>query len=255
MNVPTKSALILLIAMSFFSRLFGSASNEQKPEKSPETGFVVSAEALKRKNRSIKFLREKNVPIMDELPVIEDSKSSKIRTPKQISERIVGCMICAVGGETGDKQLTAQLVDEYSAKGFLTAAEKKFLSSGIDERQQRVQFSWRYERVWVLLWALGYIDRLDYPPSICDMPKLVGLIKGKSAEQLAREAKPRGQMEILDEADLIYRLNWAVVDERVNKRVAVPKDVEKGVIEERHAALNWLIGYLNQEWDEITTDT
>ncbi|MFT3867721.1 MAG: DUF4272 domain-containing protein [Nibricoccus sp.] len=241
--------------MSFLARLFGATPTDPKAAKLFDNISPMSAEAFERKQRSIKFLKEKGVPIMGELPAIEDSKNSKIRAPKQISERIIGCMICAVGGETGDRQLTAKLIDEYSAEKFLTTAEKNFLLNGIDDRQQRVQFSWRYERVWVLLWALGYIDRLDYPPSICDMPKLVGLIKNKSVEQLLKDAKPRSQKELLDEADLIYRLNWAVVDERVNKKVSVPKEVETGVVEERHAALNWLIGYLNQEWDEITTDT
>jgi hypothetical protein len=28
-----------------------------------------------------------------------------------------------------------------------------------------------------------------------------------------------------------------------------------GVIEERHYALNWLIGYFNQDWDDVATDT
>jgi hypothetical protein len=27
------------------------------------------------------------------------------------------------------------------------------------------------------------------------------------------------------------------------------------IIGERHRALNWLIRYMDQEWDEITTDT
>ena len=118
-----------------------------------------------------------------------------------------------------------------------------------------MQFSWRYERSWVLLWALGYIERLECPPSICDVPQLAGLIRGKSVEQIVRNAKPRSQREILDAADLIYRLHWAVVEERVNQKVKVPEKVEKGVVQERHAALNWLMGYMGQEWDDISTDT
>lgn len=130
-----------------------------------------------------------------------------------------------------------------------------FISEKINDQQQRVQFSWRYERSWVLLWALGYIEKLDYPPSICDVPKLASTVSGKTVDQLVREAKPRRLSDILNEADLIYRIHWAVVEERVNKTVAVPSAIDRGVVLERHAALNWLIGYLDQEWDEITTDT
>jgi hypothetical protein len=147
------------------------------------------------------------------------------------------------------------LLRDFGAEGFLSPAERAFLDQGIGVQQERVQYSWRYERSWVLLWALGYIDRLDYPPSICDVPKIAGLLRGKTIAQILQEAKPRSQKELLDQADLIYRLHWAVVDERVNQRVRVPAEVEKGVVQERHAALNWLIGYMGQEWDDISTDT
>ena len=154
--------------------------------------------------------------------------------------------ICAVGGETGGKGFVAQLIHDFDAEGLLSPNERVFISTQMDVRQERVQFSWRYERSWVLLWALGYIERLDYPPSICDVPKLAGLIRGKSVAQIVQGAKPRSRREILDEADLIYRLHWAVVEERVNHSVKMPDNVEKEVVQERHAALNWLIGYMGQ---------
>lgn len=46
----------------------------------------------------------------------------------------------------------------------------------------------------------------------------------------------------------------AVVDARVNDRAA-PAGLEPGVTMERHHALNWLIGYMDQAWDEVSTDT
>lgn len=253
-----QTIIIALISMSFFARLFGAPDHEQrKIQIQKRESDTHDAEALDRRSRSIAFLKAKGVPTIDHLPVIEDSVSAKMRSPKEIAERLVACTICAVGGETGDKTVVRKLLLDFNAEGLLTPDERVFVASKIDVPQERVQFSWRYERAWVLLWALGYIERLDYPPSICDVPRLAGLIRGKSIEQILREARPRGQKEILDEADLIYRVHWAVVDERVNvnKSVKVPGSVEKGVVQERHAALNWLIGYMRQEWDDISTDT
>lgn len=132
--------------MSIFSRLFGTEPDDRKAAGPVNEVVAPSTEALERKARSIKFLKQKGVPVMDALPVIEDSKTSKIRTPKQIAERIIGCMICAVGGETGDKQLTSQLLNEYTVKHLLTPDEKKFLASGIKTMQQRVQFTYLLDR-------------------------------------------------------------------------------------------------------------
>jgi hypothetical protein len=34
-----------------------------------------------------------------------------------------------------------------------------------------------------------------------------------------------------------------------------PAGVEPGVTLERHHALNWLVGYMDRDWDDVTTDT
>jgi hypothetical protein len=58
---------------------------------------------------------------------------------------------------------------------------------------------------------------------------------------------------MLDQADLMYRYNWAVTDARINSKPSA--DLEAGVVQERHYALNWLIGYMDQDWDDVSTDT
>lgn len=70
---------------------------------------------------------------------------------------------------------------------------------------------------------------------------------------LLQAAKPRGTQEILDEADLIYRLDWACVDARIKGNEA-PASLNADVVVERHMALNWLIGY-DDDWDNVSTDT
>ncbi|MFC5049386.1 DUF4272 domain-containing protein [Rubritalea spongiae] len=219
------------------------------------THDAPSEEALARKQKSIAFLKGKGVPTIEHLPVVADSKSMKPRTTKEIAERLVACTLAAVGGETGDAKLMAQLVTEYKAEDLLSPDEADFIKNGLGDQQQRTQFSWRYERAWVLLWALGLIDDLEYPTNICDVSKIVGIIRDNSLDSLIEKAKPRSKTELLDAKDLIYRLHWATTEERVNKTFELPAELERGVVWERHAALNWLIGYMGQSWDEITTDT
>ena len=251
-----KPLLTILVLMGIFSRLFGGPDlNDRKEHIEEMESKPASTEARERKERSIEFLEGKNIPTIKHLPVIEDSEEANIRTVKEIAERLVGCTICAVGGETGDKEFVTQLIDGFGAKGLLTPEETDFVENGLGDQSKRSQFSWRYERSWVLLWALGHIEELDYQPSICDVPKLAGFLRDKSVQDLIEISKPRSKKEILDEADLIYRLHWAVTEERVNGSFELPSEIEKGVVLERHSALNWLIGYMDQSWDEITTDT
>ena len=246
----------LLVSGLFIATLFGAPmSHEERKEKiQAHEAKEPTAEMIARKERSHAYLAQKKVPINKTLPFIEDSSSAKVRSPKEIAERLVGCTICAIGGETGDKKVVNECLTLFSAQKYLTPQEREFVERGLSNQQARIQFSWRYERSWVLLWALGYIDELSYPSGICDVPKLAGMLQGKKVEDLIANAKPRSKQELLDAADLIYRLDWAAVDARVKKKPA-PAGMDSGVVVERHAALNWLIGYLDQSWDEITTDT
>jgi hypothetical protein len=106
----------------------------------------------------------------------------------------------------------------------------------------------------VLLWALGYVETLGRPEGICDVSKAVGFLRERTTEQFLKDAKLRPIATILDQADLIYRYHWAVVDALVKGKDA-PAKLEKGVVQERHYVLNWLVGYMEQEWDDISTDT
>ena len=76
----------------------------------------------------------------------------------------------------------------------------------------------------------------------------------KSYQELLDKAKLRSKNEILDEADLIYRYHWSCVD-AIMKGQYPPSDLSKGIVYERHYALNWLINYMDEEWDDITCDT
>jgi len=55
-------------------------------------------------------------------------------------------------------------------------------------------------------------------------------------------------------ADAWPRFDWACVAARVSGK-SPPKGVDCEVVMERHHALNWLIGYQGQEWDDVSTDT
>ena len=82
----------------------------------------------------------------------------------------------------------------------------------------------------------------------------MSFLRDRDTAQFIKDAKLRPIGELLDETDLIYRYHWAVVDARLKQKEA-PAKLDGGVIQERHYVLNWLVGYMNQAWDDISTDT
>lgn len=76
-----------------------------------------------------------------------------------------------------------------------------------------------------------------------------------SLDAMERGASLRSYGEVLDAADLIYRLDWACVDARVMGMQA-PGGLDAGVVAERHRALFWLAGVDSRcAWDDVDLST
>ncbi|ANF97890.1 hypothetical protein AR543_18950 [Paenibacillus bovis] len=226
--------------------------------------FQITPTGESRKQRSNTYLEKQGIPINTTLPArLGDEQASRIRTRDQVAERAVAVCITAVKGEcvgagetaAATRELISQIIQQYKADRFFTAEEKAFIEQEQPGEDDVVRFSWRYEALWVLLWALGYIDSLEKPTQICDVPEAVSIVQQFDSFAAFRDgAQLRIASEILDAADLIYRYDWACVDSRVHQR-PIPGGLDAGVVHERHYALNWLTGYLDQEWDDVRTDT
>ncbi|MFY7826937.1 MAG: DUF4272 domain-containing protein, partial [Flectobacillus sp.] len=132
--------------------------------------------------------------------------------------------------------------------------ELQFANNENPSEQELANANWRAESYHTLLWSLSFIDNLHFPADICNIGEDVGILFSKTEQEFRNTAKLRTKEEILDQADLILRLNWACVNARVKNEVA-PSGLNPSVVYERHYALNWLINHLNQEWDNTTTNT
>ena len=261
---------ILLLTLSSCAQAISPIDDRQEPIKAVETSATAealerreriravetsaTAEALKRKERSEARLRSEGVPVNPSLPVIEDVGSLKRRVKEEIAWRAMALLVVAGKGEGLDQPTVDKVVADYDLDEHLTPKEATFINQVSPSEHDRIQFSWRYEAAWTLLWALGYVDELEKPTGTCDVPRAVNFFLERTAAQFIADSKLRPIEHIADEADLIYRYHWAVVDARINGRPS-PAALEPGVTMERHHALNWLIGYMDQEWDDVSTDT
>jgi hypothetical protein len=141
---------------------------------------------------------------------------------------------------------------DFAISSKLTPIEKEYRFASNPTEQQTA--NWRYEGLHILLWSLGYIDELVYPSQICSVADDVQIVYELGADKFREQSKLRSKDEILDQADLILRFDWACVNARI-KNERAPGGLNSSVVFERHYSLNWLIKFLNQDWDDIRTDT
>lgn len=211
--------------------------------------------ALERKLRSEEICKFEGVPVNPHLPFIEDESEVKLRTVDDVAWRAMALCLVAVKGEGLEQERVLKIIEQYNLQIAFTPKEKAFIYTENPPQFDRIKFSWRYESYWILLWALSYIEKIKRPDQICDVPRAVQImIDSQNSDTFIKNAKLRNIREILDAADLIYRYDWACVEARLYGKLA-PGGLDPSVVYERHYALNWLIGYLEQAWDDISTDT
>lgn len=228
-----------------------------------DKNLKITDSGIKRKERSEKILLEKNISFIEHLPPIVGEEDAKIRTKEEVAKRAVALCIVALKGECQlsgedinvEKEIISTVINIFNAQDYFSPDEMEFLNNDNPKEEDSTQFTWRYECLWTLLWALGFIERLEYPDKICDVAKSVSILKSfEDFNEFLNKSNLRSKEEILDEADLIYRYDWACVNARIKGRQA-PSELDSGVVVERHKTLNWLINYMDDEWDDVGTDT
>ena len=223
---------------------------------------------ITRRNENMKFLFDHKIYV-PELPVNDDDERIKLREKAEIAERLFGLLAVSLYSEAllnpaeQMEVLEARdfvknvMADHHGIKDLkqvLTPKEMEYFQNDNSEERERIDYSWHYEHLYLLDWALGLVE-WDFPDDICNVPLTVRVLREfHSIEELCEKTVLRSKKEILDMADLIYRMDWAAVDARIH-RMTGPKGLNHGVVQARHKTLNWLIRFDNEEWDDVSTPT
>lgn len=212
---------------------------------------------LARKAASEQLLTQYQVKVNERMPVVADEADTQLRSPKEVAERVVVlAMTTAVAFGSLSGEAALGYLAHHQLQKAVSPREVAFLQNPTEEL--RNQETWKCECIWVLMWALGIVDELPFPDALANLNDIaaekypVGDNKNPH-DFIERMTALRSKSDILDANDLYYRLDWACVDARLTQQEITA--VHPGVVYERHYALNWLIHYRNQSWDEVTCDT
>lgn len=222
-------------------------------------------EALERRNQSLVLLRNSHIYVTPWLPLLDEQSQEPGRTLAEVCGRAAALLVvslyseCRLGEKMSyekAKEFVVPIIEGYGAEKYFSPKEKEYLDDPGSTQQTQIQFAWQYENLCVMEWALGLTDDLFWPDRTCDVPGSVRMMKEyPDMATLTAAAKLRPRAELLQQADLIYRLHWACVDARVMGMPA-PQKVESGVVMERHRSLFWLAGCDDMcPWDDVDLST
>lgn len=223
----------------------------------------TSEEGARRKQTSISYIRERGIPYLESMPELPPAAECQWKTPEEIARRAIALLIViqyacdvAQGEELGEsRDFILNLLQKFGVEEELTDKERELLQDEHPTNQAAINITWQYEAYWALIWALGLVEKLDFPDQVCDCDYAIQVVSQRdSFEDFYREISMRSQAEILDEADKVYRLHWACVDRRIHDQEA-PAGMSESIVMERRRGLFWLIGRFDEGWDDISMDT
>ncbi|MEF9388459.1 DUF4272 domain-containing protein [Ralstonia solanacearum species complex bacterium KE056] len=188
----------------------------------------------------------------------EDSlPQDEIREAPAIAKRALA-LFAVVGLALGaPKDETVAWLRDESLWEELSPQELTFVSGSVPTERQFINASWRREALLILLWVLGLVEELPGLAEQCDTGKIQQVLPpfaDISVKEFVSKAQRRSDRELLDMADILLNSHWMARDACIHNR-PMPSNLDIGIIQERHHAINWVIGYDGLAWDEVTTDT
>jgi hypothetical protein len=181
---------------------------------------------------------------------------NQFRTPEEVAKRVMillGIFQAATGRE---KEEVIEILKSNNLWDFVSSTEKNFLLKPSEETKfEAMQFGWRSEAVFILLWALKMVEIESIPIDERNLDSIVDFLKDSKYYKRIniKDAELRDPTEILKFLDKIHIIHWELRDASINKKEP-PNNHHPSIIYEWHYALNWLVRP-NEDWDEITTDT
>lgn len=174
-----------------------------------------------------------------------------VQTPSVVAQRtlcIFAMTALAFGAEKSDIE---QWLDAENLLNSLTPRESQFLLDFPNVSEKTIiEMTWQVEALVVLIWALQLVDSLPPKTQQVDTAILTSLLppfSDVSVSEFITHARLRNEQEL-------FKMAVYLQDQHGRARTQHSIEIIE-VLQERHRAINWIVGYCQQSWEDCNTDT
>ena len=204
----------------------------------------------RKENTEQIFVSRGLAPLRDILPPMEEDEQITIRSGEDIARRVL--VLSYLNCVALQPELSERIIRFLSEKSLWQIAserEQELFGQASFSVEDQEYVAWRNESIWVMLWALSKIDELEFPTEPVDASKTIQIIPAffEDTDSFVATAVTRSKSEIMQQADLYFRLCWAVRENERDESGTLPFDA--GVAFERHFAIEW-IKQVRSEWED-----
>jgi len=210
-----------------------------------------------RKAISESKLRALGIPVNEHLPMIEAEHEVKLRSPNEVLRRLLSLWAVVDKAFLGPESNSANYIITHELQTYLSGVERKFLLDDNPSERDGIHFSWQLEALYFVAWCSGLLECSEVPKEESSVKSILNLfpVGSEKPDRLGAAIRLREKSEVLDRADLLYRLHWALRNARLTGSGAL-EGIDAGVVQEWHRAVNWMIHYDSEDdWDQVGTDT
>lgn len=235
-----------------------------EPERS-EWMKGMKIEALERREHSLEQLKRQNIYTPLWLSVIDTEFEVTMPSVREICGRAGALLVVALYSECllaegmsikEASDFIANIRKDFQVDQYLSLREFDYLNNSAPTKTEQIHFSWQYENLLMMEWALGFVEELPEADRICDVPFVVRIMNQfSSLADMIEKSQLRDTKELLDYADFIFRLDWACTDARLDQLPA-PNHMDPEVVMERHKSIFWITGCSHEsDWDLVDVST
>ncbi|MHB8801030.1 MAG: DUF4272 domain-containing protein [Thermoanaerobaculia bacterium] len=205
------------------------------------------------RERSRARLMNEGVPISHRLPLLE--RIGTPRGPKQVADRIVVLYALIGLAHDADPGKLLRWLRDIRCEGALEPQERGLLEKERITNEEEKRLSWLQEALVFLMWAGSLQPELGRAYGECDIDEVLPRIPPEVAVSTFRKSLVlRPIEELLDEADYLYQLHWALRHPEVWREQVLYLRFSRDVVIERRRAIEWLL-HRRASWWEISLDT
>lgn len=186
-------------------------------------------------------------------------ETDEIRSGEAIARRALALGAAVALSFDADRANILAWLGESGVDQSLTDRERTFVHAATPDERDITHFTWRSEALTVLLWSIGKLAELPSANEPCDIGALIDALPpygDQSAEEFLASAHTRSDDELWNMALELQNLHaLARTQKRAPRQRPDEPELDIEVIQERHHAINWVVGYCGQYWEDVTTDT
>ena len=214
-----------------------------------------------RKELSELVLHKRGIRINLQLSLIESEDEICLRSADALAQRLTALRLLRHFSisDTNQKVAIRQSIKSNQLHACFSPAERHYLLHDTDQDgvHDLDGLSTNGEAFHFLLWAGGLQKSIGMPDGqiFASVAEQIIAPLPESPAALISSIKLRSKSEMLDWADLLYRLHWAVSHAHITGK-PTPGRLNADAVHEWHKAVNWLIQFDDEnDWDKVSTET